>query len=137
MARLMRMAGAFLLENQQGYFVIGNFKRPCNFSNYGFMEPERDTEAPKNPVLPLVRNDKDLSSDSEGILLLNNEDASRASRIANLFMISRNGSMSERLWDLVYVNAKEQGKKGERDASWLDHMPDEIWECVRDSVLRC
>ena len=45
-------------------------------------------------------------------------------------VIARNGSVSERLWRLVtHENATR--------AQWLVDVPAQVWEIVREQVLRC
>jgi hypothetical protein len=44
--------------------------------------------------------------------------------------ITRNDSVSERLWRLITSD-------GNTRAEWLIAMPTAVWEIVRDTVLRC
>jgi hypothetical protein len=57
-------------------------------------------------------------------------------------MIDRNGSVSERLRRLVYSHGLDAPLHDaeapvERDARRLGHMPEPIWQLVRDNALRC
>jgi len=52
---------------------------------------------------------------------------------AERFLIVRNASVSDRLWNLVVGEAEES----EVEATWLLNMPDAVWQVVRDTVLKC
>jgi len=70
----------------------------------------------------------------EGVSLrvsLTGEAAART--IAERLTVPRNGSVSERLWRLVADEAEE----GEIAATWLCEMPTQVWDVVRDAVLKC
>lgn len=137
MARLTRLSGAFLVESEDKYFLLGNLKRPCDFNAAGFQPPSRDTLAPEKPLLQLEPLENSaIKSDPDASLFLPTEGKELTSKLVEFFMIRRNGSMSERLWELMCENC-EQMESGDLDATWLANTPDEIWECVRDSVLRC
>jgi len=60
--------------------------------------------------------------------------------LAERFIITRNGSVSERLWRLVIQCGRvddEDTPAGAVDARWLGAMPAPMWQIVRDAVLRC
>jgi hypothetical protein len=48
-------------------------------------------------------------------------------------VIERNGSVSERLWRLVLGDAPAEVV----DLRWLGQMPLQVWQVVRDTVLKC
>lgn len=50
--------------------------------------------------------------------------------VTRRLVIARNGSVSERLWRLV---THEHATR----AQWLVDVPDQVWEIVRNEVLRC
>ena len=50
------------------------------------------------------------------------------------FVILRNHSVSDRLWRVV---TSEKTQDNKVNARWLEQMPDEVWEIVRESVLKC
>jgi hypothetical protein len=56
-----------------------------------------------------------------------------AARLAAAFVIERNGSVSERLWRLVLGDAPAEVV----DLRWLGQMPLQVWQVVRDTVLKC
>ena len=58
-------------------------------------------------------------------------------KLSETFLIKRNGSVSERLWGLVLETTEENYNDETLDGTWLANTPDEVWEIVRDSVLRC
>jgi hypothetical protein len=62
-----------------------------------------------------------------------------ADLVARRFVIERNGSVSERLWRLVLTpkDALDPPNDGTFDATWLVEMPEQVWEVVRNAVLKC
>ncbi|XYH98777.1 hypothetical protein ACMHYB_03160 [Sorangium sp. So ce1128] len=74
------------------------------------------------------------------VLLLDVEGGELAKKLVQRFVIDRNGSVSERLWRLVYSPddpLDDAETPVERDARWLGDIPETIWQLVRDNVLRC
>ncbi|WP_438041321.1 hypothetical protein [Sorangium sp. So ce128] len=74
------------------------------------------------------------------VLLLDVEGEELAKKLVQRFVIDRNGSVSERLWRLVYSHddpLDDAEAPVERDARWLGGIPEPIWQLVRDNVLRC
>jgi hypothetical protein len=73
-------------------------------------------------------------------LLLDVEGEELATRLVQRFVIERNGSVRERLWRLAYSPddpLDDAEAPVERDVCWLGHIPETIWQLVRDNVLRC
>ncbi|AUX39138.1 hypothetical protein SOCE26_005200 [Sorangium cellulosum] len=137
MARVGRLGGALLAETQGTYYLIGNTKVPCDFQQAGF-EPPGEIDALKKPYVQLLplREVKVAAP----VLLLDVEGEELARRLAQRFLIERNGSVSERLWRLVYSPddpLDDPEEPIERDARWLGDIPEAIWQLVRDNVLRC
>jgi hypothetical protein len=136
MASVGRIAGALLAETGGDFYLVGNTRTPCDWAAAGF-EPPVAIDAVARPYLRLARAGQPslgtprLSLDVEGEAL--------ARRLAELFLIPRTGSVSERLWRLV------TGQRDEDDAPvpdviearWLGEVPPRVWEIVRDTVLRC
>ncbi len=127
MARVGRLAGALLAESGGQYFLIGNTKEPCDFVAAGF-------EPPGEPVDALVRPWVRLGATREialraPVLAVELEGEALAARLAESFLIERNGSVSERLWQIVSAAGE--------DARWLGVVPPSIWRIVRDAVLKC
>ena len=134
MASVGRLAGAILAETQGEYFLVGATKEPCDWAAAGFhvpgglddvqqpflqLSPRRSVEVPA-PRLRLAVEGQQL-----GRLLVRR------------LVITRNGSVSERLWRLV-VSADEGGtEEAEIDARWLGEIPDPVWDIVREAILRC
>jgi hypothetical protein len=59
--------------------------------------------------------------------------------LVDRFVIQRNGSVSDRLWRLV-MDPKREGHvalDSRIDARWLGKIPAEIWQVVREAVLKC
>ncbi|KYF59381.1 precorrin-3B C(17)-methyltransferase [Sorangium cellulosum] len=137
MARVGRLGGAILAETQGEYYLIGNTKVPCDFREAGF-EPPDQVELVKGAYLRLkpLREVKVQAP----ALLLDVEGEELAKKLVQRFVIDRNGSVSERLWRLVYSPddpLDDAEAPVERDARWLGDIPEPIWQLVRDNVLRC
>ena len=129
MARIGRMAGAIVAQTGDDYYLVGDTKEPCDFAAHGFLAPPRDRSPVEQPWVRLAvhgepRLDATLHMALEGEAL--------AELLAHRFLIRRNGSVSERLWNVVteHHNTSEA-------ATWLHAMPAPVWDIVRDTVLRC
>ncbi|WP_437886354.1 precorrin-3B C(17)-methyltransferase [Sorangium sp. So ce307] len=137
MARVGRLGGAILAETQGEYYLVGNTKAPVDFREAGF-EPPDEVELVKGAYLRL----KPLREVTVAApaLLLDVEGEELAKKLVQRFVIDRNGSVSERLWRLVYSPddpLDDAEAPVERDARWLGDIPETIWQLVRDNVLRC
>ena len=140
MARVGRLGGAILAETQGEYYLVGNTKAPVNFREAGF-EPPDEVELVKGAYLRLkpLRDVNDVKV-AAPVLLLDVEGEELAKKLVHRFVIDRNGSVSERLWRLVYSHddpLDDAETPVERDARWLGDIPEPIWQLVRDNVLRC
>ena len=137
MARVGRLGGAILAETQGAYYLIGNTKAPCDFRAAGF-EPPDEVELVKGVYLRL-KPLREVKVEAP-VMLLDVEGEELAKKLVHRFVIDRNGSVSERLWRLVYSPddpLDDAETPVERDARWLGDIPEPIWQLVRDSVLRC
>jgi hypothetical protein len=130
------MAGAILAETRGECFLVGNLKEPCDFEKQGFEKPA-EMDAVKHPYVRLTTK-RELSLFGP-FLLVDCEGESLARLLAERFVIERNGSISERLWRLVTDPSGEEEPLPKEGLScqWLVEVPKEIWQVVRDSVLRC
>lgn len=127
MTRVGRLAGALLVETRGSWFLVGHLKQPCDFAAAGFTPPvDVDTRAPTGIRLEpsgtpaMAAPWIELAVEGDTVVPL----------CASRFLIERTGLVSERLWRLV--------TDGDRiDARWLGEVPDQVWDVVRDAVLRC
>ncbi len=134
MARVARLAGALLAETEGAYYLIGNTKRPCDFSVHGFAAPVA-IDALKAPYIVLtVRGEVALERPWLRVAL---EGEALPNLLVERFLIARNGSVSDRLWRLVIGSEDDDEVPDEIDAHWLADVPKRVWEVVRDTVLRC
>lgn len=136
MARVGRLAGAILAATEGRYFLVGNPKEPCDFAAAGFDDPGT-IDALARPFVELrARRAVEIAPPALEIAV---EGELLARRLAERFLITRNGSVSDRLWRLVFdPEASGDDLREETiDARWLGEMPDPIWRIVRDAVLRC
>ncbi|XXU46756.1 precorrin-3B C(17)-methyltransferase [Sorangium sp. So ce1014] len=137
MARVGRLGGAILAETQGEYYLVGNTKAPVDFRAAGF-EPPDEVELVKGVYLRL-KPLREIKVEAP-VLLLDVEGEELAKKLVHRFVIDRNGSVSERLWRLVYSPddpLDDAETPVERDARWLGDIPETIWQLVRDNVLRC
>jgi hypothetical protein len=136
MARVGRLAGAILVETQGQYFLVGNLKEPCKFESHGFEAPA-ELDAMKQPYVRLSASRKISMAGPHLIVKLEGEALPRL--LAGRFLIERNGSVSDRLWRLVMNpdDAEAAPPSAGIECQWLAEMPGEIWQIVRDTVLRC
>lgn len=134
-ARIGRLAGAILAECDGTYLLIGNTKEPCNWEQSGFTKPA-EIDARKTPVLQLEtlpNTTITLSTPNLVLTLTTEQKDTYAPTIASRFLITRNASVSDRLWNLI----TEETSNPEVQATWLLNMPDPVWQIVRDTVLKC
>ena len=142
MARVGRLGGALIAETRGDYFLVGNTKAPCDFRAAGF-EPPGEIDAMKTPYLRLrpLREGAvvGISHIAPPALLLGVEGEELPRLLVQRFVIERNGSVSDRLWRLVWNldDPLDDPEPVERDARWLGDIPAPIWQIVRDTVLRC
>ncbi len=131
-SRLGRLAGALLLESEGRWFLIGDRKQPCDFAAAGFADPgERDGVA--HPFVELGVSGAPALAPP--VLELDGAGEPLAEALADRLLVRRNGSVSERLWQLILAEAPRSGAP--IDARWLVSMPRPIWEIVREAVLKC
>lgn len=104
MARVGRWMGAIVVEAGGAQRLVGEPKEPCMF-------------APPVPLSsPLEVDDRDVDE--------------LAALVRARLVITRNDSVSERLWRIVTHDHATR-------AQWLVDLPAHVWDIVRDSVLRC
>ena len=168
MARVGRLAGAILAETGGDYYLVGNPKQPCDWRAAGFEQPveidPRSESAGRGPAGSAGEGARALGIDARvrpaqrlarcgtpvlaaPVLELDVEGEALARLLADVFVIARTGSVSERLWRLVIGEADDHDDPREsRDsteppavisARWLGEMPPAVWRIVRDAVLRC
>jgi hypothetical protein len=136
MARIGRLAGAILVESAGRYFLVGNPKEPLDLPAAGFSPPAEPIDAMARPWIELEpRGPIALAAP---ILELPLDGTAVAARVAQLLVIPRNGSVSDRLWRLVLgITDDEDEPPAVTDAAWLATVPDRVWSIVTSSVLRC
>jgi hypothetical protein len=133
MARVGRLAGAVLAETEGRYFLVGDLKEPCEFTQAGFEAPaELEAGAAAYRTLTAIRP----ITLAPPVLTLALEGEALATRLTDFLVIKRNGSVSERLWRLVTEPELNEGR-AEIDARWLGELPPAIWQIVQDRVLKC
>ena len=139
MARVGRLAGGLLLETKLArepvWFLVGDSKTPCDWQAAGFAAPrERDVVRERFVQLELV-GAPSLTGTTLSIAL---EGVEAARVIGERLTVSRNGSVSERLWSLIVGEEEAEQPSGQMiPCAWLCEMPTAVWDVVRDAVLKC
>jgi hypothetical protein len=136
MARVGRLAGALLVHTGNDYFLVGNTKEPCDFVAVGFESPG-EIDSAQRPYIKLTPHR--VIQVQEPYLMVELEGEALAQTLGERLLINRNGSVSDRLWRLFFdpSDEDEPSSDGAVDARWLAEIPAEIWQIVRDAVLRC
>jgi hypothetical protein len=136
MARVGRLAGAILVHTGGDYFLVGNTKEPCDFVATGFDHPGEFDIAKRRYIKLKPRRAVEVR---EPYLELELEGEPLAEALGERLLIDRNGSVSERLWRLLFdpSDEDEAPADGIVNARWLTEMPVVLWTIVRDTVLRC
>ena len=75
----------------------------------------------------------DVKLNDDHYLEMETEGEELAKLLFKRFIIYRNNSISNRLWNVVTCDTEA----GAVDARWLEQMPDDVWEIVRGDILRC
>ncbi len=136
MALVGRLAGAILAETEGQVFLVGNPKEPCDFAAVGFESPGV-IDAMERPFIRL--SPLRPVQVPQPYVTMNVEGEALARLLVDRFVIQRNGSVSDRLWRLV-TDPKQENRAapvGNIDARWLGEIPAEIWQIVRETVLKC
>lgn len=136
MSRVGRLGGALLAETNGEYYLVGNTKVPVNYEQYGFEKPAL-VDALVTPFLLLVK--RGAPQLEAPVLELDVEGETLAQLLAERLLIERNGSVSERLLRLLLNPAapQETPTTPSVDVRWFGQMPKQVWDVVRDAVLRC
>jgi len=136
MARVGRLAGAILAETRGDFYLVGNTKVPCDWAAARF-EPPIEIDALKRPFLRLSPSGANAVGSPHLVIEVEGETLPRL--LADVFLIPRTGSVSERLWRLVtgQTDEDDDARLEVIEARWLGEVPKAIWQIVRETVLRC
>jgi hypothetical protein len=139
MARVGRLAGGLLLETKlagsPAWFLVGDTKIPCDWLAAGFIPP-RERDVIRERFVQLEVQGAPALTGTTLSIALDGLEAARA--IGERLTVSRNGSVSERLWGLILGEDEVEEATGRTIAcAWLCEMPTAVWDVVRDAVLKC
>ena len=142
MSEIWRQSGAILAQSEGQVYLVGNTKAPCDWEAIGLVPPaERDAAA--IPWIKLTVQPGQTMAPTGVVVTTTLEGEELPQRLAERLLITRNGSVSERLWNLItgtdpdQPSSSELPSKATPSIQWLVDMPANVWEVVRDSVLRC
>ena len=139
MARVGRLSGALLLEtavaDEPAWFLVGDTKVPCDWSAAGFDKPAERNVIHERFTRLKVRGAPNLTGTTLSVAL---EGVEGAHAIAERLTVSRNGSVSERLWNLILGEDELDEPTGRAiPCAWLCEIPAPVWDVVREAVLKC
>jgi len=138
-SKVRRLAGGILAETNGEYYLIGELKEPCDFALLGFEKPTESDENNRLPYRKLINGgdgfkpSQTFASENDHYLEMETEGEALAQLLFKRFIIHRNNSISNRLWNVVTCDMDE----GTVDARWLEQMPDDVWDVIRDTILKC
>lgn len=133
MAKVGRFYGAVLAESCGAFYIVGDLKVPADYAAAGFADPGELRPLENHFVRLDVTGSPQISCP---YLTCDLEGEALAEKLFHRLVIKRNGSVSERLWDLIFEAEENEGQEV-IGADWLVQMPDELWEVIQDQVLRC
>lgn len=135
--QVSRLAGALLVHTEQEYYLVGDLKEPCDFAAAGFEPPAQEINGMDPPYIRL--QPRGTVTRKPPYLTLEQGGEAVAAALAERLIITRNGTISERLWELILQPDADLplpvGPAVPR--RWLVEVPAPIWELVRERVLRC
>lgn len=133
MAKVGRFHGAVLAESRGTFYIVGDLKVPADYGAAGFADP--------GELRPLENRFVRLHATGSPAVhppyfTCGLEGEALMQKLFHRLVIKRNGSVSERLWSLIFEAEENEGQEV-IGADWLVQMPDEIWEIIQNEVLRC
>ena len=133
MAKVGRFHGALLVESNNIFYLVGGLKEPAKYEEAGFVNPGEFEPSDHKFIKLEVSGAPEVKAPYFTTRI---EDEELTEKLFDRLVIKRNGSVSVRLWDLVF-DADEYDDEEIIDAAWLIETPEEIWEIVRDVILKC
>jgi hypothetical protein len=137
-----RYCGSIVLVGDAQAFVVGYPKIPGSFVEIGWENPA-EIEAWTGFFQPLcMAAQGTINVATEPLSRLrfayDGELAALAEIVVQRLIIARNGSVSERLWNLCLAAKVDRMAQGApQDDTWLIAVPERIWQIVREDVLKC
>ena len=140
MALVSRLGGSLLVKSSSRYFIVGELKRPVDWSAEGYQPPAHLSAGQEDDCqrLPWFEVSGCPAPGHEVCISLGGAHDSHTlcDELHKRLTIRRNGSVSERLWDLVMDHSRSTAE-GHIDGTWLVDTPMAVWDMVRESMLRC
>lgn len=132
---LCLLEGSLLFFDGEKYFQIGDFKNPCDLSEYGFSE----SEVYQPGKVKELKKISEGNQKTKAIIITEGKGVEAAFDLYQKYAITRNNSISKRIVRSVEENSSKVLYNGEvlTDARWLAGMPQALWENVREGLLKC
>ena len=132
-SKVYRLAGGILAETEGAYYLVGELKEPCHFDQIGFEKPA-DADPDQKPKFIKLNPIGEVAIPEGEYLEMETQGEKLAELLFKRFVILRNYSVSDRLWRAATAEKESSGRV---DARWLEELPEDVWDVVRDSLLRC
>jgi len=124
------------LGEQSAWFLVGDTKVPCDWTAAGFASPSPERDVIRQRYVQLEVRGAPVLTGTTLSIALEGEEAARA--IGERLTVSRNGSVSERLWALIIGDEEVESPSGRTiPCAWLCETPAAVWNVVREVVLKC
>jgi hypothetical protein len=135
MAQVARMDGALLAHTGSHYYLVGNFKRPCDYHAHGFEPPPQTVDAGARPYIELKRIHAAVRLETPNIVVPLEGEALPKLLAARL--LNADGSVSDQLWRLILGESDASPRVPEtQDAHWFVETPERVWNIVREAAQR-
>ena len=121
--------GVLWFEDKEDTFLIGDFKEPVSLEEHGLSIIEETGSVKKIKGTSKVKP----------LFLWEGKGIEAASDIYKKLIIYRNDSVSMRLQDVLKESSERVDFNGGPifDVRWLSNMPQNVWDCVRETKLKC
>ena len=121
--------GVLWFEDKKDTYLIGDFKEPVSLEEHGLSIIEETGSVKK------IKG----TSKVQPLFLWEGKGLDAASDIYKKLIIYRNDSVSMRLQDVLKESSEKVAFNGDAlfDTRWLANMPQNVWDCVRETKLKC
>lgn len=142
MGQVGRLAGAVLARSGERWFLVGEPKVPLDLAAHGFREVGRLAHG-GHEIIELAREGPAAGEPARAPapggaeapalpLTMPLEGEALARRLHDIFVITRNNSVSERLFRFL-----DAAQRGSPDLTWLALAPPEAIALMREGLLKC
>ncbi len=131
MGEIGRLAGAVLARSGERWFLVGEPKVPLDLAAHRLREVGRLRHG-EHEIVELTRDETGARDPLALPFTMPLEAEALARRLHDVFVITRNNSVSERLFRFL-----DGAQRGSPDLTWVALAPPEAIALIRDGLLRC